>query len=139
MQHFIVVAERINCVPRFRTYILKTSNAAMFHLYFNRFLEDVNFVILDLSFQVQFDGLSNQCFSSHCSFFPYLLPISPLNCHGAIRKEILVQSLGVSWWAETICSWLSSEIILCITLTYQLPQTILDNFILHKQLANESW
>lgn len=54
MQHFIAVAEMINfnCVPRFRIHIPKISSAAMFNFYFNRLLEDLNFVILDLCFRV---------------------------------------------------------------------------------------
>lgn len=140
MQHFSAIAEMINlsCVPRIKTYILNIATATMFNLYFNRFLEDVNFVIPNLCFQMWFYSFSNQCFLFYCSFF---LPIFYLSsqCHVVARREILVQSPGVIWWAQTICSWLSLEITVCVTLTNQLPKTILDDFILHKQLANEPW
>lgn len=91
MQHFTAVAEMINfnCVPKFRIYILRSSSAATFSLYFNRFLEDVNFVIFDLCFQVWFYGLNNRCSS------PYALPVSS-QCHVVVRREILVQSPGVA-------------------------------------------
>lgn len=127
------------CQARFRIHILKISDATMFNLYFNRFLEDVSFVILDLCLQVWFYGLSNQCFSSHPFFFSLSSLKLSSQCHVVVRREILVQSPGVSWWTWTICSWLSSEITVCIILTNQLPKTILDNFILHQQLANEPW
>lgn len=110
----------------------------MFKLHFNRFLEDVNFVILDLHFQVRFYSLSNQCFSAHRPFPPILSP-SLLSMSWSWKKRDSGQSLGVSWWAGTICSWLSSEMTVCITLTDQLPQTIQENSGLQKQLASEPW
>lgn len=138
------IAKKMNfhCVPRFRIYILKFSNVKMFSLYFNRIPEDVtSWVLIYASLSNFMVWVINVFLLTSFSQPPFPIQSSfhlSSQCHVVVSRAILVQSPGVRWWAWTIWSWLSSEITVCITLTNQLPKTILGNFILYKQLANES-
>lgn len=76
---------------------------------------DENFVVLNLWLAVWFSSISHQSFSSLPFFSSPSFLCFASQCHVFVRREILMYSPGVSWWAENICSWVSSEITVYIT------------------------